>query len=122
MTTPEQPTVEQRADAARLAQDVLSYLDHDIDDVLALADWLLTGRADIALAMAEQRTRNYTQRDGDLGPDAARWTPPARSSTGGGIDELYAAVQLDTAIRANRAVAQARLADPNGPKRFADGD
>lgn len=67
---------EQRADAARLARDVLAYLDHDAEDVIAVADWLLTGRCDVAVAISEQRARNYA-RNGQAGPspDAMVWTP-----------------------------------------------
>lgn len=69
MTTPEQ-----RADAARLALDILRYLDDcSADDILIVADWLLTGRCDVAITMAEQRARSFATSDG---PDAARWLAP----------------------------------------------
>lgn len=70
-------TIEQRADAARLARDVLTYCDDwSADDILIVADWLLTGRCDVAIMMAEQRARSFAASDG-LSPDAARWLPPA---------------------------------------------
>lgn len=69
----------QRADAARLAVDILSRLDDcDSEDVLTVADWLLTGRCDVALSLAAQEARDYGRRgyeSGDVGPDAARWSP-----------------------------------------------
>lgn len=74
MTHPEDST-QARVAAARLARDVLSHLDHGVDDILALADWLLTGAPDVALAMSDQRASHYIALRGSDGPDAVRWVP-----------------------------------------------
>lgn len=73
-----------RVEALRHAKDLLAYLDHGADDLIVVADWLVTGRADVALAMSEQRFRHYqeTQNGDGLGPDAMRWTPSS-APTGG---------------------------------------
>lgn len=57
--------------AAELFRDC--YLEASPDDLIAVADWLLTGRADTAVAFSDQRARNYAHRT-DESPDAARWT------------------------------------------------
>lgn len=63
-----------RAGAAKLAREALQHLDHDADDVLIVADWIITGRCDVAIAMAKVRAENCARHD-DLSPDAARWIP-----------------------------------------------
>jgi hypothetical protein len=62
--------------ALKAARDVLAYLDHTPEDLIIVADWLITGRADIGLQFAEQRARHYQQHASGGGPDAARWSPP----------------------------------------------
>lgn len=76
-------TVDQRADAARSARDILSYgNEYCADDIVVLADWLLTGRCDIAVRMADQRARAFSG-SVEVSPDAARWTLPETSGTCG---------------------------------------
>lgn len=73
--TPDQPLTLSRVEALRHAKDLLAYLDHTSDDLIVVADWLVTGRADVALAMSEQRFRHYQQAHGGDGPDEMRWRP-----------------------------------------------
>lgn len=57
--------------AAELFRDC--YLEANADDLIAVADWLITGSADTAVRFGDQRARNYAQW-GNESPDAARWT------------------------------------------------
>lgn len=70
---------EARVAALRQARELLNSLDHDADDLIIVADWLVTGRVDTALAFARQRTQSYIEVDRErhgLSPDAATWTAP----------------------------------------------
>lgn len=59
-------------EALLAARDVLSYLEHTPEDLIVIAEWLLTGKADIALAFSEQRARHYQP---STVSDEMRWTP-----------------------------------------------
>lgn len=63
-----------RGTAIKLAQEVLTFIETGVDDLIIVADWLLTGRADTALAFAEQRDRQYNRSRGELSDDAASWS------------------------------------------------
>lgn len=71
-----------RAHAITKAREALYGMEYDRDDVLAVADWLMTGTAGVALRMAELSHRAYREtevarlRAGDLpSTDAATWSP-----------------------------------------------
>lgn len=72
----------ERAAAVREARDLLTYLDHGPEDLLIVADWLITGRCETALKFAEQRGRLYTEHQGERPSlDAATWSPPPGDDT-----------------------------------------
>lgn len=60
--------------AAELFRDC--YLEANPDDLIMVADWLLTGSADTAIRFSDQRARNFAPRP-EESPDAARWTGEA---------------------------------------------
>ena len=62
-----------RSNALRLAREVLAFLDTDTEDLLVVADWLLTGQANLALKLADVRARHW--RGAQVPPDSARWIP-----------------------------------------------
>lgn len=66
-----------RAGAIQQAHELLTYLDHDTDDLIIVADWLLTGSCDTALRFAAQRAANYRElhNNGLVSLDEARWSP-----------------------------------------------
>lgn len=49
----------QRATAAKLAREILTGLNHDREDILIVADWLLTGSADLAMRFTEHTSQLY---------------------------------------------------------------
>ena len=63
------PTTARRVAALTHARAVLDGLDVSPDDLIIVADWIDTGRADVALAMTAERYRQYhrttTQTDDD---------------------------------------------------------
>jgi len=65
---------EVRIEAMRSTRD-LFYGSEDIsaEDLVIVADWLVTGTADLAMAFAAQRASQYARTD--AGPDATTWTP-----------------------------------------------
>lgn len=75
MSTYPHPESIPRVSAFRLAGQLFRdcYLEANPDDLIAVADWLLTGTADPAIAFSDQRARNYGQRT-EENADAARWT------------------------------------------------
>jgi hypothetical protein len=70
--------VEQRVGALKQARDALQYMDHTADDLIVVADWILTGTYEAALAFDEARARHYRERYGPdlVSPDAMTWSPP----------------------------------------------
>lgn len=52
-----------REEALKRAIDLLrdSIIEYCVEDVLVVADWLLTGKADLVVALAKQRGDNYVE-------------------------------------------------------------
>lgn len=67
----------QRVEALKHARDILQYLEHGADELIVVADWIVTGTCDAALAFNEATARHYRERPGtDLdGLDPMRWSP-----------------------------------------------
>lgn len=63
------PVLAERARAAYRARDVLFGVEWDVRDMLIVADWLLTGRADLALVFDAALAGNYPNVDDE--PDAS---------------------------------------------------
>lgn len=56
-----------RFDAFTRARDLLFGVDASVEEMLIVADWALTGTADLALKISEQSARNYRDfRQGDI--------------------------------------------------------
>lgn len=49
-------------------------LEPSVEDLLVVAEWLLTGSARLALEFSEQRAKFYGPAAG-VSPDAATWSP-----------------------------------------------
>lgn len=77
-----------RHQSLMLAREALWGIEYSIDDLLMVADWLTTGRADLALAYGQQTAVNYGQRqeprDCGMSPDAASWTAEQAGEPTGG--------------------------------------
>lgn len=52
-------TAQERVQALGLVRDVLPEMAHDVESCIMIAEWLVTGRADLALAFARQRAESY---------------------------------------------------------------
>ena len=63
--------LDDRAAALHAAREVLTSLDHSPDDLVIVADWILTGCCDAALSLSEQRARNYREFHTNISSDAA---------------------------------------------------
>lgn len=55
-----------RVSAAKLAREILTGLDHDREDILIVADWLITGTADLAMRFTEHTSSLYRSPAEDL--------------------------------------------------------
>ena len=53
--------LEAREDALQRAIDLLrnGVIEYCVEDILVVADWLLTGKADLVVALNKQRSENY---------------------------------------------------------------
>jgi len=80
---PGAPDMAARMNALRCARHCLGTADDAaVDDLIAVADWLLTGQPTIATALAAQRARDYTaQHAAQLSPDAMSWLAPRPAET-----------------------------------------
>lgn len=66
----------QRVEALKYARDILQYLEHGADELITVADWIVTGTCDAALAFSEARARHYREHHGEaVDIDAMRWPP-----------------------------------------------
>lgn len=69
------PELAARARAAYRARDVLFGLDPSVEDILIVADWLMTGRCELAMAIDEHRHYLHTNAPSPaltLAPDPAQ--------------------------------------------------
>lgn len=78
--------LEERANALDAARTVLGP-DTDVVDLLIAAEWLHTGEPGSLLHWRQQDASNFGHRPVDpaVGPDAARWTPPAGPEVSPGV-------------------------------------